>query len=91
MKLYFGLSNDQVREFHKRGWGIARKYKFEYSGWVQDINPQFQYDKYDYTVIVGKQDNLSIIDFDTDYEELKIGKGPIYVGIGDYRFEIERK
>lgn len=53
MNIYRGMSREKVEAAYEAGRKIASKYYTEGDGgWDEDDDPEFNWDEYDYTVIV---------------------------------------
>lgn len=76
MNIYWGMSREKVEAAFKEGKKIAYKHCMEGdSGWCEDEDPEFNWDEWDYTVIVGDE-NYPYIDMHTDNGPF-LGKGEV--------------
>lgn len=79
MNIYMGMPRKHVEAAFREGKSIARKPCAWHEGWHENENPDFNWDKWDYTVIVGDE-NYLYLDMHTD-------NGP-FLGKGKIRFYI---
>lgn len=82
MNIYRGMSREDVEKAFSQGRKIAYKhYQDGDGGWDDCEKPEFDWEEYDYTVFVDKNNPLPAIDIHTDNGP-RLGNGPVTIEIG---------